>query len=51
MKLNYDNIPQSTPVKQLQQKAFENLQRAITYRMVESKEKSFYDFQLEYILL
>lgn len=55
--LSYDNIPAGTPAEQLQQKAFENLQRDITYRMVESKEPGVYglaaggDFEAESLCL
>lgn len=42
MYLTYENLPKDTSVEALENKAFENLQRDITYRMVESKETGVY---------
>lgn len=57
MYLSYENIPQEASLERLQQQAFENLQRDITYRMVESKVPEVYgiiaggDFEAESLCL
>lgn len=57
MYLTYDNLPEDTSVQLLEGKAFENLYRDITYRMVESKEAGVYglvaggDFEAEALCL
>lgn len=57
MYLIYDNLPEDTSVQLLESKAFENLQRDITYRMVESKNPGVYglvaggDFEAEALCL
>lgn len=55
--LGYDNIPEGVSVEQLEQKAFDNLHRDVTYRMNESKEPGVYgilaggDFEAESLCL
>ncbi len=57
MYLTYDNLPEDTSAQLLESKAFENLCRDITYRMVESKEAGVYglvaggDFEAEALCL
>lgn len=56
--LTYENIPENISMEQLEEKAFENLRRDVTYRMVEStKESGVYglvaggDFEVEALCL
>lgn len=57
MYLTYDHIPEDMSVETIESKAFENLHRDITYRMVESKESGVYglaaggDFEAEALCL
>lgn len=57
MYLRHEFLPEDTSVEVIEQKAFENLHRDITYRMVESKEKEVYglvaggDFEAEALCL
>lgn len=40
--LTYENLPDDTDIEALENKAFENLFRDVTYRMMESKEEGVY---------
>lgn len=57
MYLTYDHLPKDTSVELLEERAFGNLHRDITYRMVESKEAGVYglvaggDFEAEALCL
>lgn len=57
MYLTYDKLPEDMSVELIEDKAFENLHRDITYRMVESRESGVYglaaggDFEAEALLL
>lgn len=54
--LNYDMLPEGINIDELSDKAFQNLTRDITYRMVEGKEKGIYglvaggDFEAEVLI-